>query len=125
MFGRAKVKPGRFYDYDPKTKQAVRVHSKQFEEFKARNQAERALPLSNRYQLAARSAVDVLKAVMWSDGKHVTEDHDIACPNCEAKLSRNSYRYEKNEVGLFDLVYVCQRCGFRWFVPNSVIKNGG
>ncbi len=125
MFGRQKVKPGRLFDYDSKTKQAVRVHTKEFEKFKASNQFERALPLSNRYQIAARGVLEIGKALFVGSGNDSLVSNVMNCPNCETKMAKTAYQYEKNDVGLYDLVYVCGRCRFRWFVPNSVIKKGG
>ena len=122
MFGRNKVRPGRLYDYDAKTKQAVRVHTKEFEAFKSRNQSERALPLSNRWQLSARGALEIGKALFVGTGNDTAGSNITNCPNCEVQIDKNAYQHEKNEVGLYDLVYVCGRCGFRWFVPDSIIN---
>lgn len=124
MFAHQKVKPGRFYDYDQKTKQAVRVHTKQFEIFKVQNQAERALPVNNRWQLTARGLVDFGKS-LWKGQQDSTESQVINCPNCETRMGKRDFQLQVNEVGLFDLVYQCQRCGFKWFVPNSVINPKG
>ncbi len=122
MFWGNKVRPGRFYDYDPKTKQPVRIHKAEFESFKSRNQSERALPLTNRYQLAARGALEIGKALFVGTGYDTATSNTVNCPNCEAQMVKTAYQHEKNEVGLYDLVYVCGRCGFRWFVPDSVIN---
>ena len=122
MFGRSKIKPGRLYDYDSKSRTAVRVHQSAFNSFKSHNHNERALPLASRFQLTARTMSSVGKA-LWSDGKS-NINATIQCPNCERVMGIESFKAEKNDIGMFDLVYSCERCGFRWFVPDSVIHSG-
>ena len=122
MFGRSKVRAGRLYDYDSKTRTAVRVHQAAFDSFKAHNHNERALPLTSRFQLTARTMSSVGKA-LWSDGKSNTNT-TTQCPNCEKVMSVEAFKAEKNDMNMYDLVYSCERCGFRWFVLDSVIKSG-